>query len=85
VGPPADRGAYAENRWAALRFGRDAKLIHPAGDRLATVPELVDELAARLGDDVVDPVRGLDQAEAQLELGRAQGLRSLCERLVALT
>lgn len=85
VGPPADRGSYAENRWAALRFGRDAKLIHPAGDRLATVPELVDELAAGLGDDVVDPVRGLDQAGAQLELGRAQGLRSLCERLVALT
>jgi glutamate---cysteine ligase / carboxylate-amine ligase len=84
-GPPADRGAYAENRWAALRFGREAKLIHPAGDRLATVPELLDELAVRLGGDVVEPVRELDQAGAQLELVRNQGLRSLCEQLVALT
>jgi carboxylate-amine ligase len=84
-GPPADRGAYAENRWAALRFGHDAKLIHPSGDRLATVPELVDELAARLGDDAAGSLRGLDQAGDQLELGRAEGLRSLCEQLVALT
>ena len=85
AGPPADRAAYAENRWAALRFGRDAKLIHPAGDRLATIQELLDDLADRLGKEAVDPVRGLDQAGAQLELGRGQGLRSLCERLVALT
>jgi glutamate---cysteine ligase / carboxylate-amine ligase len=84
-GPAADRGAYAENRWAALRFGREARLIHPDGDRLATVPELLDELAARLGDEVVDPVRELDQAGAQLALGRAHGLRALGERLVALT
>jgi carboxylate-amine ligase len=85
AGPPADRGVYAENRWAALRFGREAKLIHPEGNRLAGVPELLDELAARLGDGLVDPVRQLDQSGAQLELGRAQGLRSLCEQLVALT
>jgi carboxylate-amine ligase len=84
-GGPADRGAYAENRWAALRFGRDALLIHPDGSRLASVHELLDELATRLGDDVVDPVRELDQAGEQLTLGRSDGLRSLCERLVALT
>jgi carboxylate-amine ligase len=84
-GPSADRGAYAENRWAALRFGHDAKLIHPSGDRLAIVPELVDELAARLGADAAGSLRGLDQAGDQLELGRAEGLRSLCEQLVALT
>jgi carboxylate-amine ligase len=82
---PTDRGAYAENRWAALRFGPEARLIHPDGSRLASVEELVDELAARLGNDVVDPVRGLDQAGAQLSLGRAEGLRSLCQRLVELT
>jgi carboxylate-amine ligase len=82
---PADRGAYAENRWAALRFGRDARLIHPAGDRLATVSELLDDLAGRLGAGVVDRVRGLDQAGEQLELGRADGLRTLCQSLVDLT
>jgi carboxylate-amine ligase len=84
-GPPADRGAYAENRWAALRFGRNARLIHPDGSRLATVPELVDELAARLGAETVDPVRELDLAGEQLRVGRAQGLATLCRRLVELT
>jgi succinate-semialdehyde dehydrogenase/glutarate-semialdehyde dehydrogenase len=47
-------------------------------------PELLDELTARVGD-AVDTVRGLDQAGRQLTLGRAEGLRSVCERLVALT
>jgi glutamate---cysteine ligase / carboxylate-amine ligase len=81
----ADRGAYAENRWAAFRFGRDANLIHPDGNRLATVAELLDELAATLGPELVDPVRSLDQAGAQLALGREEGLDALCRRLVELT
>jgi carboxylate-amine ligase len=82
---PADRGAYAENRWAALRFGKAARLIHPDGMRLATVPELLGELGARLGEELVRPLRGLDQAGEQLRAGRDDGLRSLCERLVART
>ena len=81
---PADRGIYAENRWAAARFGREAKLVHPSGDRLAAIPELLDELAGRLGDAVA-PVRELDQAGRQLALGRSEGLRTVCERLVSLT
>jgi glutamate---cysteine ligase / carboxylate-amine ligase len=81
----ADRGAYAENRWAALRFGRAARLIHPDGARLASVPELLDELTGRLGPAVVDSVRELDQAGEQRELGRSQGLLALCRRLVELT
>jgi carboxylate-amine ligase len=82
---PADRGVYAENRWAALRFGREARLIHPDGKRLSTIPELLDELADRLGAEAVDPVRELDQAGEQLAFGRAEGLEALCRRLVALT
>jgi glutamate---cysteine ligase / carboxylate-amine ligase len=82
---PTDRGAYAENRWAALRFGREARLIHPEEGRLASIPELLDELAARLGAEVVEPVRALDQAGDQLAVGRAEGLRVLCERLIRLT
>jgi carboxylate-amine ligase len=85
AGPAADRGAYAENRWAAFRFGRAARLIHPDGTRLAAVSELLDELAARVGAAAVDLVRALDQAGEQLDLGRARGLRPLCERLVELT
>jgi carboxylate-amine ligase len=85
IGPAADRGAYAENRWAASRFGREARLIHPNGKRLAAVPELLDELAERIGVERVVPLRELDQAGEQLEVGRDRGLRTLCERLVALT
>jgi glutamate---cysteine ligase / carboxylate-amine ligase len=84
-GPTADRGAYAENRWAGFRFGREARLIHPDGTRLATVPELLDELAKLVGATTVDRVRELDQSGDQLELGRTSGLGSLCERLVSLT
>jgi hypothetical protein len=34
---------------------------------------------------VLSPLRDLDQAGEQLELGRARGLRALCERLVEQT
>jgi glutamate---cysteine ligase / carboxylate-amine ligase len=81
---PADRGIYAENRWAAARFGKEAKLVHPNGGRLAAIPELLDQLASRVGDAAAR-ARELDQAGRQLALGRSEGLRSVCERLVALT
>jgi glutamate---cysteine ligase / carboxylate-amine ligase len=81
----ADRGTYAENRWAALRFGRDATLIHPEGTRLATISELLDELGERIGTGIVAGVRDLDQAGVQLALGRAGGLEAVCRRLVELT
>ena len=79
---PADRGLYAQNRWAAARFGRQAELVHPDGSRLAPVPELVEELTKRLGAEGLDLP---DQAEEQLEIGHSQGLEPLCRRLVDLT
>jgi carboxylate-amine ligase len=82
---PADRGLYAQNRWAALRFGRDAELVHPDGSRLAGVLELLDELGDSVGHDVVAPLRDLDQAGEQLRIGRSGGLDSVCRELVALT
>jgi carboxylate-amine ligase len=82
---PADRGIYEENRWAALRFGREARLIHPGGDRVTSVAELLDELAEGLGAEAVEAVRDLDQAGEQLDLGRAEGLTAVCRRLVELT
>jgi carboxylate-amine ligase len=39
---PADRGLYQQNRWAAARFGSEARLVHDG--RLRSVAELVDEL-----------------------------------------
>jgi glutamate---cysteine ligase / carboxylate-amine ligase len=38
----ADRGVYLQNRWSAARFGLDAELVHPDGDRVVTARELFD-------------------------------------------
>src|ERR671936_490465 len=84
---PAQRGDYAQNRWAALRFGPRAELIHPDGDRLATASELGRELlelvapaARELGTDELlrplDPTRC--EADRQLEVARADGLEAVC-------
>jgi carboxylate-amine ligase len=81
---PCDRGLYAQNRWAALRFGPDAELVHPDGERLSSARELLAELGALLGLDV-GVLGELDQAADQLELGRRAGLRALEAGLVALT
>jgi glutamate---cysteine ligase / carboxylate-amine ligase len=86
--PPssANRGDYAQNRWAALRFGPRAELIHPQGDRLVGVEELTHELLAfvepaleELGTaellQVLDPHRC--EGDRQLEVGREQGLEAV--------
>jgi len=80
---PARRGDYAQNRWAAARFGPHAELIHPDGDRVASVSELAGELFSLVG-----PVEGLDdgcEADRQLELGRDGGLEAVCLDLVVRT
>jgi gamma-glutamyl:cysteine ligase YbdK (ATP-grasp superfamily) len=41
---PGRRGDYAQNRWAAARFGPKAELIHPDGDRVGFASELGREL-----------------------------------------
>jgi carboxylate-amine ligase len=92
-GPPAHRGFYAQNRWAALRFGHEAGLVHPDGERLCSVEQLFAELTGRLGPTLdelgtaalIEPLYGLDQAGAQLELGRREGQEALCKSLVELT
>ncbi len=81
AGAPADRGLYAQNRWAAGRFGTQAGLIHPETRELCSPNELL----ANLGLDGTDGLDGLDQAREQVEVGRSDGLRALRERLVALT
>jgi glutamate---cysteine ligase / carboxylate-amine ligase len=81
---PADRGLYAQNRWAALRFGPSAELVHLDREEIASARDLLAELGRSLDVDVGE-LAGLDQAGEQLELGRRAGLRPLNERLVALT
>jgi len=92
--PPANRGDYAQNRWAALRFGPRAELIHPDGERLVGVEELAHELLA-----LVDPVarelgvaellQALDpsacEGDRQLEVGRERGLEAVAADAVERT
>ena len=83
---PANRGDYAQNRWAALRFGPRAELIHPDGERLVGVEELTHELLAliepaarELGTGealrVIDP--SSCEGDHQLEVGRERGLEAV--------
>jgi len=83
---PANRGDYAQNRWAALRFGPRAQLIHPDGSRLVPVAELFEELLAlvepalrELGTaellSVLDP--RTCEGDRQLEIGRSRGLEAV--------
>jgi carboxylate-amine ligase len=53
------RGDYLQNRWAAARFGIDARLIHPDGSRLVGVAEL-------LGREVPPPEATLKRSAAEL-------------------
>jgi glutamate---cysteine ligase / carboxylate-amine ligase len=88
------RGIYQQNRWAALRFGPRAELIHPDGKRLVSVPEQAAELlelvtpAARElgGADLLDAL-GVDGSEGdrQLEVGRGGDLRAVCADLADRT
>jgi glutamate---cysteine ligase / carboxylate-amine ligase len=75
---PWERGIYQQNRWAASRFGPHGKLIHPDRAEALTVPELLRELPV--------PPAGLDgtscEADRQLAVGRAEGLRAVSADLV---
>jgi len=78
---PERRGDYQQNRWAALRFGMDAELIHPDGTRALPARELAAELFDRLGTTPL----GEPEAARQLEVGRADGLAAVCADLVVRT
>jgi glutamate---cysteine ligase / carboxylate-amine ligase len=86
-GEPADRGVYQQNRWAALRFGGEAELLHPRDDRTVGVEELTRELldllspqADELGTGALIGVFADAEPEGrrQLEVGRAGGLQAVC-------
>jgi carboxylate-amine ligase len=69
------RGDYAQNRWAAARFGPRAELLHPDGTRVGTAAELGAELLELVGPAArelggADALGRLDPAgcEADLQL-----------------
>ena len=90
---PERRGDYQQNRWAALRHGMRAELIHPDGERLVSAGALRDELLARVeaaarelgAFDFLAPGGGEPEATRQLATGRSRGLEAVCEELVERT
>jgi carboxylate-amine ligase len=90
----ANRGDYAQNRWAALRFGPRADLIHPDGERVLRASELCAELlelvapaARELGSEEllarIDPA--VCEGDRQLEVGRAESLEAVVADVAART
>jgi carboxylate-amine ligase len=88
------RGDYAQNRWAALRFGPRAELIHPDAARLVSVDDLAAELlelvrpaATTLGGAAF--LAELDgapsEADLQVAVGGSAGLRAAAADLVERT
>jgi carboxylate-amine ligase len=86
---PGSRGDYAQNRWAAARFGPQATLIHPNGDRTASAAELARELlelvapaARELGSEELLASLDPDRCEAELQ-SRHTAARAAAADLVA--
>jgi carboxylate-amine ligase len=73
----AARGDYAQNRWAAARFGLEAELVHPDGDRVVAARELAAEL---LGSSPPEP-----EALRQLEVATREGPAAVTADLVLRT
>jgi carboxylate-amine ligase len=91
---PGSRVVYDQNRWAAARFGTEARLIHPDDGRAVEAPELARELleriapyACELGTEellaALHPSRC--EGERQLEIGRREGLEAVCRDIVERT
>ena len=79
---PGDRQLYQQNRWAALRFGPSAELVHPREERLVPARELWHELLA--WSAAAAPGFDLDanEGDRQLAIGREHGLQAVCRDLV---
>lgn len=90
---PARRGLYQQNRWGALRFGLDAELFHPSGERVAKASELAAELielvrpvAERLGSaELLTFDLNTTEGDRQREVRRNGGLKAVCVDLVGRT
>jgi len=86
-----DRGRadYAQNRWAAARFGPRAELLHPDGASAAPAAELGAELLERIrpaaealgGADALDRIDP-SRSEAELQL-RSESPRDVAADVVA--
>ena len=72
---PGSRGIYQQNRWAALRFGPRAELIHPDEERKPAASDLASELLERLEPAARE--LGTSALIAELDVTRCEGDRQL--------
>ena len=91
---PGERAIYQQNRWAALRGGTAARLVHPDTGLAAPVPELAEELLALVADAADELgsahlLAALDvsrsESDRQLEVGRRDGPDAVCRDIVERT
>jgi glutamate---cysteine ligase / carboxylate-amine ligase len=90
---PAGRGLYQQNRWGALRFGLDAELFHPSGERVGKARDLAQELielvhpaADELGTaDLIEFDLTRAEGDLQREARANGGLKAACTDLVERT
>jgi carboxylate-amine ligase len=91
---PGSRVVYDQNRWAASRFGPRATLIHPDDARAVEVPDLRDELLARIRPyarelgtaELLEAIpRDRCEGDRLLEVGRRDGLEAACRDLAQRT
>jgi carboxylate-amine ligase len=89
---PGSRGIYQQNRWAALRFGPRAVLIHPEEERKAAASVLAEELLERvepaareLGASELLTSFDITRCEGdrQLEIGQAGDLRAVVADVIS--
>jgi glutamate---cysteine ligase / carboxylate-amine ligase len=81
------RADYAQNRWAAARFGPAAQLIHPDGTRVASAAELGAELLELVAPRAdAEALARLDttKSEADVQLGHPTAFAATAD-LVART
>ncbi|MFB6129560.1 MAG: glutamate--cysteine ligase [Salinigranum sp.] len=82
-GTDVRRELLDENKWRAMRYGRDATFISPDGERNVSLASVVDRECDRLGiaglRDVLDAESG---AERQRRIRDDEGLDALCRSLV---
>jgi carboxylate-amine ligase len=82
-GSDVRRELLDENKWRAIRHGREASLLAPDGESVRSLAAIVEAECDRLD---IDGVRGLWEAEsgaaAQRRRRSKQGVASLCDSLL---
>ena len=83
AGSSIRRELLDENKWRAMRYGREASFIDRDAESTVSLPDAVDRVCDRIGDD---SLRGLldreSGASSQRRIRDERGFDALCESLI---